>query len=243
MAVATSCSTCHRNLLASPDGRMPPWCPHCGANIKVEAEADPLPPAAATAPLGRAGLLPTVDAAPTESFFHACAPGFSENHHRLYRVYITECDLLIFALGVGAVGMGEVMARTRSTLPPQAGLAGAMAMMHESKQLALAKRISELDIADEATLREYTAAGREDAFRVAPEDVKWMTLTGPSLWNRWVCSIEHEAVWKFAHRKQGRWALALPSLRDARRAVEWLPRIFQDLIQVNLSWVTSGGAN
>jgi hypothetical protein len=198
-----------------------------------------LPPAAASTPLGAAGLLSTVDAAPTESFFHACVPAFSDKNHRLYRIYVTTGDLLVFAIGIGAVSMGAVLPRTRSLLQPQPGLVHAIAAMHEAAQLQLARRIAELDVADEATLRGLAASG-DDAFRVEREDVKWMTLGGPSLWYRWICSVQHEAVWKFAHRTLGRHVFALPSLRDARRAAEWLPRLFGERVQVTLRWGSSG---
>jgi hypothetical protein len=188
--------------------------------------------------LGQAGYLPTADAAPTESFFHACIPGVSENHHRLYRVYITAADLLVFAIGNGAVSMGEVLARTRPERLPQGGMAGAIAMREEAEDLELAKRVTELDAADENRLREYAVSG-DAAFQVTPQDVKWMTLDGPSLWYRWFNSVEHQAVWKFAHRSQGRREFALPSLRDARRAAEWLPRLFPDQVKVSLNWRSS----
>src|SRR5207245_7583644 len=99
MASAMTCGSCSKQVLASPDGRLPPWCPHCGTSLKVSEGARPTPPvAAAPIPLGRAGFMPTVDAAPTESFFHACVPAISENHHRLYRVYFNSTDLLVFAI-------------------------------------------------------------------------------------------------------------------------------------------------
>ena len=111
-------------------------------------------------------------------------------------------------------------------------------MRSEAKELDLAKRVAELDAADENGLRQYAASG-DAAFQVTPQDLKWMTLDGPSVWYRWFNSVEHEAVWKFALRSQGRWDFALPSLRDARRAAEWLPRLFHDLVKVNLSWGSS----
>ena len=52
--------------------------------------------------------------------------------------------------------------------------------------------------------------------------------------------VVHEAMLKFKHRSQGSLAFALPSLRDARRAAEWLPRLFGDKVQVSLSWGSAG---
>jgi hypothetical protein len=233
-----TCGSCSKQVLASPEGRLPPWCPHCGTSLKASEGARSTTPVAAPIPLGRAGFMPTVDAAPTESFFHACVPTISENHHRLYRVYITATDLLVFAIGRGAVSMGEVLARTRPSQLPQGGIAGAIAMRSEAKEIDLAKRVAELDAADENTLREYALSG-DAAFQMTPQDTKWMTLEGPSTWYRWFNSVQHEAVWKFALRSNGRWEFALPSLRDARRAAEWLPRLFHDQVKVNLSWGSS----
>jgi len=227
---------------------MPPWCPHCGADVKFDAKPDsdaplappPAPLPAAPVPRGAAGLMETVDAAPTESFFHACEPALSDKQHRLFRFYITQRDLLVFALGVGAVSEGHVLPRTRTILPPnQGGIVGAMAMMQESKDLQLAKRIEELDVAAEPTLRQIAESG-DRGFVVGPDDVKWMTLSGPSLWNSWVCSVQHEAMLKFKHRSQGSLTYALPSLRDARRAAEHLPRLFGDRVQISLSWGAAG---
>jgi hypothetical protein len=183
----------------------------------------------------------TVDAAPTESFFHACVPApFSDKSHRLYRFYVTPNDLLVFSLGVGAVSEGQVLPRTRTILPPtMGGMAGAMAKFEEAKDLHLAKRITELDTASEAMLREFAESG-DRAFVVGPEDLKWVTLSGPSLWYGWICSVQHEAVLKFHHRTQGRFSVALPSLRDARRAAEYLPRLFGDRLKVTLSWGSAG---
>jgi hypothetical protein len=104
----------------------------------------------------------------------------------------------------------------------------------------LGQRIRELDSADAATLRQFAASG-DRSFIVAPDDVEWMTLAGPSKWTRWFLNVEHEAVLKFAHRRQGRWNLTLPGLRDARRAAECLPRLFGNAVQIQLDWVRSGG--
>jgi hypothetical protein len=234
------------------DGRTPPWCPHCGVDIKRDALVAPAAAVVAAAPVpkpvaaitlpeaptprGAAGLLETVEQAPTESFFHACDPALSDKCHRIFRFYITPSDLLVFALGMGAVSEGQVLPRTKSILPPtMGGMAGAMARMEESKDLQLAKRIEELDAANEKALRDMAESG-DRGYVVGPDDVKWMTLAGPSLWNSWVCSVQHEAMLKFKHRKQGSLAFALPSLRDARRAAEHLPRLFGERVQVSLSW-------
>jgi hypothetical protein len=181
-------------------------------------------------------MVPVVDAAPTESFFHACVPSYSENDHSLYRIYVTDRDLLFFKIGVGPVSMGEVLPRTRpNRIGPNVGLAGAVAELADAHQRHMAERIAELDAANEAMLRAF-AEERDRGFVIGPDDVASMSLSGPSLWYRWLCSVEHQAVWKFKHRTEGRWKLALPALRDARRAAEHLPRIFGERVQVSLAW-------
>ncbi|OAI42234.1 hypothetical protein AYO40_01880 [Planctomycetaceae bacterium SCGC AG-212-D15] len=232
-----TCAQCSRPVHATPEGRLPPWCPHCGAAVKTNPAPDaPRPTAAPAAPLGRVGIVPMVDAAPTEAFFHVCVPAYSENDHRLYRIYVTRQDLLFFAIGVGPVSMGEVLPRTRSSMVgPRVGLAGAIAELADARQRHLAQRIAELDASNESMLR-ASAEARDRGFVIGPDDVDWMTVSGASFWYGWICSVQHEAVWKFKHRSEGRWKLALPALRDARRAVECSRRLFGDRVEVNLSW-------
>jgi hypothetical protein len=143
--------------------------------------------------------------------------------------------LWVFTLGVGRVSLGEIMPRTRSMVIGYGGMGAAIMRMQEAQRIHLAKRIEELDTADPATLRQFAISG-DRAFIVAPDDVEWMTLKGSSLWTRLVYNVEHEAVWKFAHRGQGQWSFALPGIRDARRAAEWLPRVFGNAVQVKLNW-------
>jgi hypothetical protein len=39
MPLATTCSGCSQQVLAGPDGRMPPWCPRCGADLKAHPQS------------------------------------------------------------------------------------------------------------------------------------------------------------------------------------------------------------
>lgn len=235
MPIAPACPGCSKPVLASRNGELPPWCPLCGVSLKA-APAEQL--AVAPTPMGPAGLLTSVDAAPTESFFHACIPAFWESDHHLYRIYVHEGELWVFTLGVGQVSLGEIMPRTRSMVMGYGGMGAAIMRMQEAQRIHLAERIEALDTADPATLRQFAASG-DRAFIVAPDDVEWMTLKGSSLWTRLVHNVEHEAVWKFARRGRGQWSFALPGIRDARRAAEWLPRVFGNSVKVALNWGSS----
>jgi hypothetical protein len=242
MPEAFICPSCSKNLPPTTDGRPPPWCTYCGVDMKTDAAraALPLPsrPFPSPTPFGPAGLIETGDAAPNQTYFHACVPAFSEKNHRLFRIYTMPSDLLVFALG-GWVGSDEQTApRTPSTQPSPAGIPGATATLHESKPSHLTERIAELDAADAMTLRQIAESG-DRAFVVGRDDVKTMTLAGPSFWWRWICKVGHEGLLKFDHRKQGQVTYALLRPRDARRAFDHLPRIFGERLQISLSWGTA----
>ena len=101
-----------------------------------------MPLATASTPLGPDELTPTVDAAPTQSFFHACAPAVREKNHRLYRVYVTASDLLVISLGAGAVSLGVLVAffqYTERTFMPIRDLAEKYNIMQAA--MAAAERI------------------------------------------------------------------------------------------------------
>lgn len=232
MPAPLRCPSCSRPILASPEGRLPPWCPQCGASIKSDAST--IAPSRPE-PVGRLGLMPTADSAAGRPFFHACVPAYSENYHQHYRIYPMASDLLLFALGIGPVVNGEIMPRTRSVFGPRGGLAGAIAEWEDAKQRQLATRIQDLDAADEPMLRTLAEAG-DRGFVLRPGECASMRLGGPSFWYRWICGVGHEAVWRFRTIEHGTWKLALPSLRDARRAAEHLPRIFDNAVEVSLSW-------
>ena len=110
-----------------------------------------------------------------------------------------------------------------------------MAEWDDGKKRQLALRIQELDAADESMLRAFAEA-EDRGFVFEPSDCLAMSLAGPSLWYRWLCGVTHEGVWKFRHLGHGNWKLALPSLRDARRAAEHLPRLFGTQVEVSLNW-------
>src|SRR5262245_47559778 len=48
--MAQQCSSCKRAVLPNNEGRMPPWCPFCGADMKAKPVVAPVVPAVGNAP-------------------------------------------------------------------------------------------------------------------------------------------------------------------------------------------------
>jgi hypothetical protein len=117
----------------------------------------------------------------------------------------------------------------------------AIARAQEGKQLRFADRIQDLDMANEETLRDY-ASMRDGSFIADPDDLKWLHIDPPSGWYRFWYRADHEGVLRFAHRRMGKLTLALPTTRDVRLAMEELPKLFGESIQINLTWGTASCA-
>src|SRR3954454_19691362 len=139
MTSTTPCPGCARPVCADGNARPPPWCPKCGASLRGPAEAPrpaeaPPPPAVQTAP-GPApapAVAPAAaEACPGPVCFHGCAASFFGGH-RLFRLYATATDLLVFRIGTGVVSGGQLVPRPpkRNNLPAF-GLAAAVAKMQE----------------------------------------------------------------------------------------------------------------
>jgi hypothetical protein len=247
MSVTTLCPSCSGIISADADGRLPPWCRHCGAAFqKATAAARRTPPPACTDEAGPAAVVkePAVTA-PGRSvlpFFHACEPAFATGAHRHCRIYVTTTDLLVFELGRGDIDVSELGLKRRRTpivgIGVMAAAAVAVAMMREAEQKRLAARLQELDEADELTLRRYAELDKR-AFIAGPEDVAWAHIDPPSLWIRYFCGIGHHGVLRLAHRTKGRHHFALPAVNDVRRAAEALAAILGDSARINIPWAAA----
>src|SRR5438445_6613549 len=161
MSVAIACPGCAKIINADAEGRLPPWCRHCGAsftasaasgNARAPATADPGAPAPVAAEARPAAAPP-----PRVLFIQGCDASIWSSDRALHRIYLTGSDLLVFQIGYGVVSAGEVIPRTKPRRVFAGGMAGAMAMMREAERSRLAARIPELDEADESALRRYAA--------------------------------------------------------------------------------------
>jgi hypothetical protein len=238
------CPKCPQRITLAVDGRLPPWCPRCGVNLRQDRVPPPPNTAIAAQPLGpekieaRGSL--AAGTGPRVPFFQAFAPALGRDNHQLYRIYVTSTDLLIFRCGIGTITLGQITPRTKSQiryfgwgLIPM--IMAAIARAHEGKQLRLADRIQNLDMADEEALRDL--AGMGDNSSIAdPCDLNWMRIDPPSGWYRFWYGAEHEGVLRFAHRRVGKLALALPTTRDVRLVREELPKLFGTCVKIHHRW-------
>jgi hypothetical protein len=237
-----SCPKCGRFIVAE-SGRFAPWCTGCGASLKPTAAPaagpPPMPDAISAVPQTARIDHPQVETRQPPSYFHGFVPSVLGSEHMLYRVYATPSDLLVFAIGVGTVNYGQVVPRGHRRVVGPGGVAGAFASLRESLQQRLLARIPELDAANEQTLRDLAAWGK-DEFIAGPADLRKARLDPPSFLHRVAGGNEHVGVLSFSHRKQGKVVLALPSHGDVRKAAEGLTELLGDQVAIHLDWRSSG---
>jgi hypothetical protein len=233
---------------------LPPWCPHCGSDFKAKAEpvratvaseATPGQPASTAlvagsppAPAGQAGPVVAEPPPPcvrparrSVPFFEGRRlPTWTSDRH-LYRVYITSRDLLLIDIGSEARPANPAVI-TGAVVGGLIGALVASALVDNKTRNPLADRLRELDLADERELRHIA---REDAgcFTAGPDDVEELRLNGPSAWRRFFGN-KHEVRLTLRHRREGRLVLELPTFRDVSRATEELPKLFWEVLMIDL---------
>ena len=242
------CTHCSKPITPDAGGRLPPWCRHCGADYKAAAPAPPpSPPQTPTspavtdrpapAPARVEAPSPPTGAAPALRYFHACNGSLGSDE--VYRVYVTDFDLLVFQLGPGSVSQGQFLPRTKGRYYGAGGLVGAIALWRESQRLSRAARVrDQLETADEEMLREYATA-RDGGYVVGPDDVDEIRIDPPSFWGR-LFGAEQEGVLRIHHRYEGKKVLALATARDVRQAAEAATRLFGEAARINLAWAVAG---
>jgi hypothetical protein len=239
-SVMIRCTNCSWVFSPTP-GTPPPWCPHCGADLKAEpadrppqsaaqASAPPEPPRVPEIPPPAAEVNPEpAPFRPPVPFFQARrAPSWADQGC-LYRVYVTGTDLLFIALGAGFVH-GAQFAAVGGAI---GGLVGAAVAWQKHKQME--QRLQVLNGADEAALRQLTDE-RTDSFRVAAADVHDIRIDPPSGWSRFLRQSQCAGLLKLTHAETGEITLELPTVEDVSAALAELPRLFGTALQVNVSW-------
>ena len=238
MNVAVACPSCRRKVSSDSQGRLPPWCKHCGADLKAEERTSTSnTPDAAEQPDGLEAPV-SVREVP---FINCCIPSTSSVDNTLYRLYVTDEDVIVIKVGQWIVEEGEFQPeRKLSYMMPASHGARAVAIMLENQRKRFAENLELLSDADEASLRRY-ASEWKGCFTMRPEQLSWLRIEPPSRWKRFLCSMKHEAMLKFAHVEQGKFALAILSVKDVRRAVEMLPQLFPGSMEISLPWTDTAG--
>jgi hypothetical protein len=224
---ASLCAQCAHPIHPDANGRYPPWCSSCGANFTLRAEsATPVPALESGVPA--AGCPALVAAGPQTRFFPARRVGGWTAAPLLYRVYVTDKDLLFLLLGPEALGSG------RSTAAVGGALGVLVAGLFAKKKSAsdpVAERAKLLDLADEPVLRGYAEAWG-GSFLATAEDVQGLVFDPPSGWAGRRC----EAVLRFQHGAEGAVTLQLPTYHAVRLAIAATTRLFGDAVQINLPY-------
>jgi hypothetical protein len=215
-----ACGRCARAVPA--DLGAPPWCPHCGSDLKPAAQPG--------MPTVRAGeLVPAALLQP---------PYFVGRAARSYRVYILPKQLLF--LDCPAPDDRSASEKVVMGVSIQGGLIGAMiggAIAGAIQQNRLAKtrdRDWTLNMADTDEL--IAMAEREqDSFALDLEDLRDVVIEGLTFWQR-AFADRCAARLKFLHPVRGPLTFALPRPIDVGVAIKQLPPLLDERITVDAKW-------
>ncbi len=241
-ALMIRCTSCGWVFSPTPGSR-PPWCPHCGADLKAEPAdrppgtaapeaAPPAPPRPAAAPPPVAEVVPcTAPPGQPLPYFQALRAPSWWQERCLYRVYVTGTDLLFIALGFGNQAQAAGLAAMGGAV---GGLIGAAVAWQKQNQIE--RRGHLLDGADESALR-HLAGEEKHSFRAAVADLHDVRIDPPSAWGRlFRGGVPCVGLLRFTDARRGAMTLELPTPEDVRVALAELPRLFGPAVQTNLSW-------
>ncbi len=223
---------------AEPPRRYPPApkpiAPGCTA-----IQARPAEPARDAIQSGRTprAAAPTVDvpdiALAPLPFWNARALG--KNQGNLYRIYLTENELLFIEMQGSRDNSKQVARMTGFALGGLFGAALASLVVDGGAPAHVAGVGELLHNADEETLRLY--AQREPNCRCRLLDGYHRIRVAPrSTWYRWFGGVEHEAVFTLWHTQYGKEAWALVGYMDVRKALEHLTQRVPDRLENHLEW-------
>jgi hypothetical protein len=249
MSVALNCSSCTRSIPIDLDGRLPPWCRHCGATLSrnavpqiVEPASTPLPPVEQpkpSEPRAQAIVQSTPIKPRDVPFFQAVVPQVL-SHERLrgMRFYVVNGELLVFPSGLGSIRDGQYVPQTHiSRVPGGIG--------HGAHQISYGMRQNDMNSirenGDLSTLAGASEAAISEAARtifgaaaIEAEDIGPSRIESTGTWFALTRGFSCAAVLKLGY--PGFKTLALPSISDARRAVGGLRSLIGDQLVVDLPW-------
>jgi hypothetical protein len=221
---SVACGRCSRT--APAEAGLPPWCPHCGADLKATADTAPLMFGGAP---GREVANLTTQLQPP--YFH----GRIERH---FRVYVLPSKLLFLEAPVlEDLSRVECIIRGVSI---QAGLVGwvigssVAGAIGDSRRSKTRNRLLMLDVAATEVLVEM--AEREGMSFVADVDeVQEVRIEALTYWQN-AFAGGCAARLQFRHPERGPMSVALPKPDDVRIAIKQLAAVFGERLTVNATW-------
>jgi hypothetical protein len=224
------CRKCHRSVRLEAD--LPPWCPHCGADLHLAPEdRKPL-------------LLERGDRAgddlsvPDIRLRRTQPPFFVGRSGRTFRIYILPDRLLFLSAPdikelSGAENIVLGVSRLGGLLGAAVGgmIAGSMAQQRESR---VRLRHDTLDMADVEHLIDM--ANREgESFELELSDVEEARIEGRNFWQHYF-TTDCAARLLLLHGERGQVTIDMPKPDDVRVAMKQLPTVFGEKLVVNAAW-------
>lgn len=221
-----ACGRCKRPVPAELG--IPPWCPHCGRDLKNAAEGSSLV----------FGGGPVTDVDNLGAARQLQPPYFVARLGRTYRVYILPSKLLFLdAPAIDDVSGAERIIRGVSI---QGGLIGwivgsaVTGNIADDRRSKARNRHLMLDVAEVPALVEM-ADHESTSFRVDVDDLGAVRIEGLSFWQN-AFADRCAGRLHFVHPDRGPVSVDLPKPDDVRVAIKQLAAVLGDKLTVNAAW-------
>jgi hypothetical protein len=205
-------------------------CPQCSLPLLPDAQA--CPACALEKP-------PSVTLVPPPSFFLACAPRWLQSDMlQTYRLYVVGQELLAFPAGLGSIVNGQFVQMTSPRIDSAMGNFGrmfkALSMESQHRGIREYERACELEHLDDVLLRRE-ATRRRDTIILARDDLRQVRIKSLPGWYPWLRGFTCPALLVIQVEKSR--TLALPSLKDARKAAADLHKLLGETLIIDLPWL------
>jgi hypothetical protein len=177
-------------------------------------------------------------------FFHVrFKPPKGDRARRIDRVFLTENEFLFISLHTSTLNLERGISRTTGMINGGlvAGLAtGLVAGVNAYCQMMTFEeyraRTRALDgVTDEHLLRQFAGEDPE-SFTLPMQEIRDVRIEPPSVWDKFNGRGEIAAKVQLDHPEHGKLTLDLPCFDDVGKAMEELPKVFGNEVQITASW-------